>query len=68
MEVQEIEVVIDPDGTTRIEVRGVNGPACLDVTADLESALGGEVVTREMTAEAQATVGDEIGERLRRGG
>jgi len=66
MELQEIEVVIDPDGTVKLEVRGVSGPACLDLTADLESALGGQVVAREMTAEAQATVDDQVDERLRR--
>lgn len=37
MELEEIEVVIAPDGTVRIEVRGVNGPACLAATADLEA-------------------------------
>jgi hypothetical protein len=47
-------VVIAPDGTVRIEVRGVNGPACLAATADLEAALGGQVVSREMTSEALA--------------
>lgn len=52
MELEEIEVVIDPDGTTRIEVRGVGGPRCLEVTADLEAALGGEVTARELSAEA----------------
>ena len=56
MELQEIEVSIAPDGTTRIEVRGVPGAGCLDLTADLEAALGGEVVEREMTAEAQAVI------------
>jgi hypothetical protein len=66
MELQEIEVVIAPDGTTRIEVRGVAGAGCLDLTADLEAALGNEVVRRELTAEAQAAVQDRADGRLRR--
>lgn len=66
MELQEIEVVIAPDGTTNIEVRGVSGAGCLDLTADLEKALGGEVVDRTMTAEAQASLPDRVEDRLRR--
>ena len=54
MELQEIEVVIDPDGKVRVEVHGVNGPACLEVTKDLEAALGGQVIAREMTSDALA--------------
>lgn len=66
MELQEIEVSIAPDGTTRIEVRGVSGTSCLDLTADLEAALGGEIVEREMTAEAQAVIGQRRDTGLRR--
>lgn len=64
MELQEIEVVIDPDGATRIKVRGVGGPGCLDVTEALEAALGGQVVAREMTAEARMPATDQVGDRL----
>jgi Protein of unknown function (DUF2997) len=66
MELQEVEVVIAPDGTTRIEVRGVSGTACLDLTADLESALGGQIVERELTPEAQALIEERADDRLRR--
>ena len=52
MELQEIEVFIDKDGKVRIEVRGVKGSACLDLTKALEEALGGEVENRELTPEA----------------
>ena len=54
MDLHEIDVYIDPDGQVRIEVRGVQGPACLELTAALEAALGGSVVSRELTPEAQA--------------
>ena len=52
MEIEEIQVEIMPDGTLQISVKGVKGNACLDITRDLEQALGGNVITREMSAEA----------------
>lgn len=52
MELQEIDVYIEKDGRVRIEVRGVKGGGCLELTAPLEEALGGQVESREMTAEA----------------
>lgn len=55
MEMQEVEVVIDREGRVQIHVQGVQGTACLDLTADLEKALG-TVESREMTPEAQAQV------------
>jgi len=55
MELQEIDVFIDKDGRVQIQVRGVKGTSCLDLTRDLEAALGGEVESREMTAEAYDT-------------
>jgi len=56
MEMQEIDVVIDKDGQVRIEVRGVKGPSCLDLTRSLEAALGGRVEDRRMTPESQEVV------------
>jgi hypothetical protein len=52
MDIQEIEVFIDKDGQTRLQVRGVKGDACLEITRPLEEALGGQVYEREMTNEA----------------
>ena len=65
MELQEIEVFIGRDGQVRIEVRGVKGTSCLDLTKDLEAALGGQVETREMTPEAHETVQEQIQDRRR---
>jgi hypothetical protein len=62
VDLQEIDVLIDKDGQVRLEVRGVKGPACLDLTRDLEAALGGQVADRQMTAEAQE-VGQVTAER-----
>jgi hypothetical protein len=53
MEMQEVDVIIEKDGQVRIEVRGVKGPSCLDLTKGLEEALGGQVAERQMTPEAQ---------------
>ncbi|BAJ63676.1 DUF2997 domain-containing protein [Anaerolinea thermophila] len=53
MEIQEIEVVILPDGKVEVRVRGVKGQACLELTAEMEKALGGTILLREMTPEAQ---------------
>ena len=57
MELQEIDVFIEKDGQVKIEVRGVKGTSCLDLTKDLEAVLGNQTVIREMTPEA-----DEIGQ------
>lgn len=51
METQEIEVTIGADGGVHVSVRGVKGRACLDLTRDLEAALGDQV-ERRMTHEA----------------
>ena len=60
VEMQEITVVIEKDGQVRVEVRGVKGASCLDMTKGLEEALGGQVEDRQMTPEAQ-----EVGEEVR---
>jgi DNA-binding protein YbaB len=52
MELQEIEVTIGKDGQVQIQVRGVQGMKCLEITKELEDALGGEILTRIMTPEA----------------
>lgn len=52
MDVQEVNVTIGKDGKVEIHLQGVKGPACLDITRELEKALGGQIISREMTAEA----------------
>jgi hypothetical protein len=54
MEVQEIEVIVDADGNVRVDVKGVKGKACTDITRALEAALGDDV-QREFTWEANET-------------
>jgi hypothetical protein len=60
MELQEIDVFIDKADQVRIEVRGVKGMSCLELTRELEQALGGQVEAREMTAEARETVQEQV--------
>lgn len=55
MEMQEITVVIAPDGQVKIEVNGLKGQGCLELTEQLEQALG-NVTAREMTPEASMHV------------
>jgi hypothetical protein len=52
MELQEIEVVIGKDGQVQLQVRGVKGLKCLELTKELEEALGGEILARIMNPEA----------------
>jgi len=66
MEVQEITVLVKPDGSVKLEVRGVKGQKCLALTESIEKALGGQVESRELTpehaeeAEAQVTTSAPI--------
>jgi hypothetical protein len=52
MELEEIEVIIGKDGQVQIMVRGVQGTKCLELTRELEEALGGDILSRVMTPEA----------------
>jgi hypothetical protein len=40
MEMQELEITIDEEGRTQVQVRGIHGDDCLAVTKDLENAVG----------------------------
>lgn len=64
MEIQEIQVVIDEGGNVQIQVHGVRGNSCLDITRPLEEALGGEIEHREMTSEALLVKNEDIGDRV----
>jgi hypothetical protein len=66
-EIQEIDVYVDRDGIVKVGVRGVKGPGCLALTADLERLLGGQVVERtttdELSQEAQLPEEDRLREK-----
>jgi hypothetical protein len=65
MEVQEVEVIVDDDGNVTIEVHGVKGMACVEITEDLVEALAGEIESQELTSEAYATVQEDVQDHQR---
>jgi len=50
-EIQEVDVFVKADGTVSVQVRGVKGAKCLDLTKKIEEMLGGQVVERIHTDE-----------------
>ena len=65
MNVQEIEVIIDNNGEVKIQVHGTTGSTCLDLTADLEEALAGEVISRDMTTDVTVEVQEKLQHHLK---
>ena len=51
MEIQEVDVIINPDGTLTLKVRGVKGQKCLALSEDLERLLGAKILERTHTPE-----------------
>ena len=45
-----IEIIVSPDGQTRLETRGFAGPACREASRFLEKALG-QATAEQVTAE-----------------
>ncbi|HPA32633.1 MAG TPA: DUF2997 domain-containing protein [Anaerolineaceae bacterium] len=64
MDIQEIEITINKQGQVEVHVRGVKGKTCLELTRALEEALGGEVILREMTPEADETTDNPLDHQL----
>lgn len=52
---QSIEVVISPNGQTRIETRGYSGNACREASRFLEDVLGLRIADSPTTEAHQAT-------------
>lgn len=48
---ERITVEIDPEGNPTVTARGVKGEGCKALTAPLEAALGGDVITDVATAD-----------------
>jgi hypothetical protein len=48
---REVILTVDQDGNVEMEVKGVKGPSCADLTRDVEKALG-NVTSKKSTAEA----------------
>ncbi len=61
----EIDITIDDDGNVSFEVKGVKGKKCLEITKELEEALG-IVKDRRKTGEyyeTEVTYGRHIEQR-----
>jgi len=66
---QELKITIDAKGQVRVEVQGVVGAGCLELTRQLEEKLGGKVQEREfkdvfyqpqLEVESQSTYSTEL--------
>lgn len=51
---REVVLTIDDEGNVEMEVHGVKGPSCQDITAGVEKALG-TVVSKKKTSECFQT-------------
>lgn len=49
MEHHELVIEIAPDGTVKLEVQGVSGPSCMELTKDLELEIGKVLATEKKT-------------------
>lgn len=48
---KELEITISPTGEVSVQVKCIPGQSCVEETKFLESALGGEIKSRELTSE-----------------
>lgn len=55
---EEIKLKVMPNGEVRIEVRGVKGPECLELTKFLEEELG--LVTERVKTEEYYSVKEKV--------
>lgn len=65
MKVEQIEVIIGPDGKVRLETSGFAGGECLAATKDLETLLGAKNPEREFKAEYYNRVEAKTAEKVR---
>lgn len=63
---REVILTIDQNGQVEIEVKGVKGPSCKDLTAGVEKALGKVTSTRKTGDYFQAQTNQTITQK--RGG
>ncbi|MCL1832891.1 MAG: DUF2997 domain-containing protein [Leptospirales bacterium] len=47
MEHHELVIEIAPDGAVKLEVQGVSGPSCMELTKDLELEIGNVLATEK---------------------
>ena len=64
MEMEELEITIDPEGNVQVHVKGPKGIKCLETSKTLEAALGdlqersytGEYYEEEMVCRASCRI------------
>ena len=64
---QELQISITPEGEVKIEVKGVKGADCTEVTKEIEEALGvvtdrqytGEYYQQEQSTQTTVKLGDD---------
>ncbi len=59
---QTIEIIVQPDGQTKVETKGFAGSACREASEFLEKALG-QRTSEELTAEFHQTADTQITEQ-----
>ena len=52
---KELHITISPTGEVSVQVKCVAGMSCVDETKFLESALGNQVESRQLTSDYYAT-------------
>ena len=61
---QTIEIIVQPNGETKVETKGFSGSACREASEFLEKALG-QTTSEELTADFYAQAIDQ--ENVREG-
>ncbi len=61
---QTIEIIIQPDGQTKVETKGFAGSECRQASEFIEKALG-QRTSEELTAEFHQTANTQITEQQR---
>ena len=61
-----IDVIISPNGNIQIKVSGVKGTGCKDLTAEIESLIGNELLESELTEEYFEQANDETLQQIQK--
>ena len=59
-----IEIIVQPNGETKVEIKGFAGSECREASEFLEKALG-QTTSEELTAEFHQTANNQITEQQR---
>ena len=65
MKLEQIEVIIDPNGKVKLQTSGYYGDECLAATEELEALLGNQILQRERTAESYEHTTRKTSEKLK---